>query len=200
MYKDHNFKGLQTHTGMKRSLSILFLFLLGCNAQQQSSAPAEKLYTYDVEESLSGLGIALSELGELPPGVNIERATQTGNLVYLSGNGPTLPNGERISGKVGADLSIEQGYEAARITAINHLSVLKAQIGDLNKVVRVVKVLGMVNADPAFTEHPRVINGYTDLMIEVFGDRGRHARSAVGMSSLPWNMACEVEAIIEVQE
>lgn len=185
---------------MKQLILLLFIVLTGCNAQNQATATAENLYDYDIEQRLAELEIELNEVGELPPGVNIERSTQSGNLIYLSGNGPTLPNGDRITGKVGTDLSVEQGYEAARITAINHLSVLKARIGDLNKVVKIVKVLGMVNADPSFTEHPQVINGYSDLMIAVFGDRGRHARSAVGMGSLPWNMACEVEAIVELQE
>lgn len=185
---------------MKQLILLLFILLTGCNTQNQATKTDENLYDYDVEQRLAELEIELNEPGELPPGINIERATQSGKLIYLSGNGPVLPNGDRITGKVGADLSIEQGYEAARITAINHLSVLKAQIGDLNKVVKIVKVLGMVNADPSFTEHPRVINGYTDLMTEVFGDRGRHARSAVGMGSLPWNMACEVEAIVEIRE
>lgn len=159
----------------------------------------ENLYTYDVEERLEELGIKL-ETPTLPPGINIELATQSGNLVYLSGNGPIANSGKRVIGKVDTDLSIEEGYEAARLTAINHLAVLKAEIGDLNRVVKIVKVLGLVNATPTFTEHPKVINGYSDLMIEVFGDRGRGARSAMGMVSLPWNLACEIEAIVEIQE
>ena len=92
-----------------------------------------------------------------------------------------------------------QGYEAARVTAINQLSVLKATLGNLNKVKRIVKVLGMVNASPEFTDHPAVINGYSDLMVEVFGERGKHARAAVGMGSLPGNIAVEIEMIVEIE-
>lgn len=174
----------------KRFLFALLLLANALNAQ-------ERLYTYDVEERIKELGIELSA-PNIPPGLNIELAVQSGNLIYLSGNGPIRPNGERITGKVGKALTTEEGYEAARITAINHLAILKAKIGDLNKVVKIVKVLGLVNADPDFTEHPKVINGYTDLMIQVFGERGKHARSAMGMGSLPWNLACEVETIVEV--
>ena len=177
-----------------KKLLFLLLLIVSYNSQSQN-----KLYDYDVEERISELGIEL-HTPTLPPGIKIELATKSGDLIYLSGNGPILPNGEKIVGKVGQDLTIEQGYEAARLTAINHLSVLKAKIGDLNKVVKIVKVLGLVNATTDFTEHPKVINGYTDLMIEVFGERGKHARSAMGMGSLPWNVACEVEAIVEVIE
>lgn len=173
-------------------LLVLASFVSFLNAQ-------ESLYSYDVEERLKELGIELSA-PDIPQGLNIELAVQSGNLIYLSGNGPILPNGKRIVGKVGKDLTTEEGYEAARITAINHLAVLKSKIGDLNKVVKIVKVLGLVNADPNFTEHPKVINGYTDLLLQVFGERGKHARSAMGMGSLPWNLACEVETIVEVAE
>lgn len=184
---------------MKPLIPFILLILVGCSSPDKATRAAEDLYDYDVEQRVAELGIELG-LSEMPPGIPIERATRVGDLVYLSGTGPSLPNGERIVGKVGTELTVEQGYDAARLTAINHLSVLKAQLGDLNKVVKVVKVLGMVNADPSFTEHPAVINGYSDLMIEVFGERGRHARSAVGMSSLPWNIACEVEMIVQVRE
>lgn len=155
------------------------------------------LYDYDLEKRIESLGITLSKQ-TLPPGLSIELASRSGNIVYLSGNGPIDAQGNKTSGKVGADLTIEQGYQAARLTAINHLAVLKAEIGDLNKVVKIVKVLGLVNAPLDFEDHPKVINGYSDLMIEVFGDRGRHSRSAMGMGSLPWNLACEIETIIEV--
>jgi enamine deaminase RidA (YjgF/YER057c/UK114 family) len=184
---------------MKQLIPFILIILFGCNAQNKETSTVENLYDYDVEQRLAELGIELRAT-ELPAGIPIERATQTNNLIYLSGTGPMLQNGERIVGKVGTDLTVEQGYEAARLTAINHLSVLKAQVGDLNRVVKVVKVLGMVNAGPSFTEHPKVINGYSDLLIEVFGERGRHARSAVGMGSLPWNIACEVEMIVQVKE
>jgi len=184
---------------MKRTLAIA-IFLLGlisCDTPTpNSSSSTEKLYNYDIEEKIAELGIELKPQ-KLPPGLKIEMATQSGNLIYLSGNGP-MQDGKRIEGKLGAELTIEEGYDAARMTAINHLTVLKEKIGDLNKVVKIVKVLGLVNATPDFTDHPKVINGYTDVMIEVFGERGRHARSAMGMGSLPWNLACEVETIVEV--
>ena len=183
---------------MKNQISTLVfclaIFFAGTVAIGQTP-----LYNYDIEARIDSLGIVLTP-PNLPPGLNIEMATQSGNHIYLSGNGPISSNGERITGKVGADLTVEEGYAAARMTAINHLSVLKAKIGDLNKVVKIVKVLGLVNAPPTFTQHPEVINGYTDLMIEIFGERGKHARSAMGMGSLPWNLACEIEAIIEIKE
>ena len=172
---------------------ILLLLCFACTTEQKA------LYDYDVEQRLSELEIEL-ETPKVPLGINIELANQSGNLIYLSGNGPMRSNGDKVVGKVGQELTIEEGYAAARLTAINHLSVLKAKIGDLNKVVKIVKVLGLVNAPPEFTEHPAVINGYTDLMIEVFGDRGRHARSAMGMGSLPWNLACEIETIVEIRD
>ena len=127
-------------------------------------------------------------------------AVRTGNLIFLSGKGPRKADGENITGKVGTDLTIEQGYEAARITGINQLSVLKAELGNLNKVKRIVKVKGMVNAATDFTDQPKVINGYSDLMVAVFGDKGKHARAAVGMGSLPSNIAVEIEMIVEVQD
>lgn len=172
---------------------LLLLLCFACAPQQKA------LYDYDVEQRLSELGIELVT-PKVPPGINIELANQSGNLIYLSGNGPMRSSGDKVVGKVGQELTIEEGYAAARLTAINHLSVLKAKIGDLNKVVKIVKVLGLVNAPPEFTKHPAVINGYTDLMIEVFGDRGRHARSAMGMGSLPWNLACEIETIVEIRD
>lgn len=150
----------------------------------------------DVESRLAELGIELPSASA--PVANYVNAVRTGNLVFLSGKGPLQEDGTQITGKVGADLTIEEGYEAARITGINLLSALKSEIGDLNRVQRVVKVLGMVNSTPDFENHPQVINGFSDLMVEVFGDRGRHARSAVGMGSLPSDIAVEIEMIVEV--
>ncbi len=175
------------------------IIMIGCQTQNKELSDKQELYDYDIEQRIEELGIELN-IPDIPPGLNFELATQQENLIYLSGNGPLKANGEIIAGKVGADLTIEQGYEAARLTAINHISILKAKIGDLNRVERVIKVLGMVNADPGFTDHPKVVNGYSDLLVEVFGERGKHARSAVGMASLPWNMACEVEMIVQISE
>jgi enamine deaminase RidA (YjgF/YER057c/UK114 family) len=153
--------------------------------------------TTDPEKRLKELGI---ELPTLPaPTANFVRAVKTGNLVFLSGHGPRKTDGSYIAGKVGQDLSIEQGREAAQLTAINLLASLKAAIGDLNQVARIVKVLGMVNAGESFTNHPQVMNGFSDFIVSVFGERGKHARSAVGMASLPNGMAVEIEMIVEVK-
>jgi enamine deaminase RidA (YjgF/YER057c/UK114 family) len=184
---------------MKNIFLVIVFLLIGCTSHVKESENTSTLYDYDVEQKIADLGIKL-EPPKLPPGIKIELANRTNNLIYLSGNGPINNNGNRTVGKVGVDLTKEQGYAAARLTAINHLAVLKQEIGDLNKVVKVVKVFGMVNSDASFTDHPQVINGYSDLLLEVFGERGKHARSAVGMNSLPWNLACEIEAIIEISD
>jgi enamine deaminase RidA (YjgF/YER057c/UK114 family) len=151
----------------------------------------------DPEQKLKEKGIELKAPAQ--PIANYVNVVRTGNLLFLAGKGPTKADGTNITGKVGKDLTIEQGYEAARVTGINHLAVLKAELGNLNKVKRIVKVLGMVNCEGNFMDHPKVINGYSDLMVEIFGEKGKHARSAVGMGSLPSNIAVEVEVIVEVE-
>ncbi len=151
----------------------------------------------DAETNLKEKGIVLTTPGK--PVANYVNVVRVGNLLFLAGKGPTKPDGSNITGKVGKDLTIEQGYEAARLTAINHLAVLKAELGSLNKVKRIVKVLGMVNCTEDFKDQPKVINGYSDLMVEIFGDKGKHARSAVGMYALPSNIAVEVEVVVEVE-
>jgi enamine deaminase RidA (YjgF/YER057c/UK114 family) len=156
------------------------------------------LMAQDPEAKLKEKGIVLTPPSK--PVANYVNAVRVGNLLFLAGKGPTKPDGTNITGKVGKDLTIEQGYEAARLTAINHLAVLKAELGDLNKVKRIVKVLGMVNCTDDFKDQPKVINGYSDLMVEIFGDKGKHARSAVGMNALPMAIAVEVEVIVEVEE
>ncbi len=147
----------------------------------------------------------LKELGlELPPAAkpvaNYVSAVRTGDLVYLSGHGPLRNDRTMITGKVGVDLTIEEGYEAARSVALGLLGSLKAEIGNLDKVRRVVKLLGMVNCTPDFIDQPKVINGASDLLVKVFGDKGKHARSAVGMNSLPMNISVEIEMIVEVED
>ncbi len=150
------------------------------------------------EDRVKELGLDLSHAPE--PVANYVPAVQVGNIVYLSGHGPLRPDGTLPAGKVGADLSVEEGYDAARLVGIGLLASLKAQIRSLDKVRRVVKTLGMVNAAPDFTDHPQVINGTSDLFREVFGDTdGVGARSAVGMGSLPGQIPVEVEMIIEVE-
>ncbi len=125
---------------------------------------------------------------------------RTENLVFTAGHGPGRADGTNIKGKLGVDLSIEQGYEAARVACVSLLSSLKAEIGDLNKVKRIIKVTGMVNSSADFYDQPKVINGCSDLLVEIFGERGKHARAAVGMVSLPSNIAVEIEMIVEIED
>ncbi len=190
---------------MKKGIWIfLSVIMISCgNSTATSEIPnteAESVLevNYDPERNVDSLGIVLRDQGT--PLANYVHAVRSGNLVFLAGKGPKQANGENIVGKLGVDLSIEEGYIAAREVAINQLSVLKAELENLNKVKRIVKVHGMVNAIPEFTDHSKVINGYSDTMVAVFGERGKHARAAVGMGSLPGNMAVEVEMIVEVFE
>ena len=149
------------------------------------------------EAKLSDMGITLPAVSA--PAGNYINAVRVGKLIFLAGKGPRNDDGTYITGKVGQDLTVEEGYAAARLVAINQLAALKAEVGDLSRVKRIVKVLGMVNAGPEFTQQPQVMNGYSDLMVAVFGERGKHARSSVGMVSLPSNIAVEVEMIVEVK-
>ena len=140
---------------------------------------------------------------ELPtppaPVANYVRAVRTGNLVFVSGHGPTRDGAYLFQGKVGAERTIEEGYEAAKLVMLNCLSSLKQEIGDLDRVTRVVKLLGMVNCTPDFGDQPKVINGASDLLVALYGEKGRHARSAVGMGSLPSGITVEIEMIVEVE-
>jgi enamine deaminase RidA (YjgF/YER057c/UK114 family) len=173
---------------------ILFalIFMVGCKPKNETQSSISS-----PEQALLDLGISLPEASS--PVANYVNGVRSGNLIFLSGKGPLKPDGTNITGKVGDTISIEEGYEAARLTAINQLAVLKVMLGDLSRVKRIVKVLGMVNANPEFTDHPKVINGYSDLMVAVFGEKGKHARAAVGMGSLPGNIAVEIEMIVEVE-
>jgi enamine deaminase RidA (YjgF/YER057c/UK114 family) len=155
------------------------------------------LIAQDAETKLKEKGIVL--VPPSSPVANYVNIVRVGNLLYLAGKGPQRADNTYITGKVGRDLTTEQGYEAARLAAVSHLAVLKGELGSLNKVKRIVKVLGMVNCTEDFKDQPKVINGYSDLMVEIFGDKGKHARSAVGMYALPFNMAVEVEVIVEVE-
>ena len=130
---------------------------------------------------------------------NYVSVVQAGKLLFLSGAIPRGEQEEKFKGKLGGNISIETGYLGAQTVAIQHLAILKAYLGDLSKIKRVVKVLGMVNASPDFEQHPKVINGYSDFMVLIFGEKGKHARSAVGVSSLPFNFCVEVEAIFEIE-
>jgi enamine deaminase RidA (YjgF/YER057c/UK114 family) len=145
----------------------------------------------------------LKRLGiELPPAsapvANYVNAVRAGHLLFLAGKGPAAVEGKRPSGKVGRDFTVEQAYQHARSTGLELLAAMRAELGSLDRVKRVVKLLGMVNAVPDFTEQPKVINGCSDLFVEVFGEAGRHTRSAVGMGSLPLGIPVEIECIVEV--
>lgn len=149
------------------------------------------------EENLARLGIDVST--PAMPVANYVPAVRTGNLVFVSGQGPRRPDGSMVTGKVGEAVSVDEAYEAARLCGIALIAGLKSQVGDLSNVRRIVKLLGMVNAAPAFTDHPKVINGCSDLLVDVFGENGKHARSAVGMGSLPDQISVEIEMIAEVE-
>ncbi len=151
-----------------------------------------------IEERLEALGL------QLPPPPSPVAAyvstVRTGDLVFVSGHGPMRDGRFTGIGKLGRDLDIEAGYQAARLVMLNCLASVKAEIGDLDKITRIVKVLGMVNSAPGFEEQPAVINGASDLLIEILGDRGRHARSAVGMAELPFGISVEIEMVVEVSD
>ncbi len=155
-------------------------------------------FTQDAEKKLKDLKIEL--LKPAAPIGTYTKAVRAGNLIFLSGHGPLKADGTYMTGKVGKDATLEQAFMAARQTAISMLSTLKAEIGDLNKVKRVVKVLGMVNCTESFTDQPKVMNGFSDLIVSIYGEKGIHARSAVGVIALPANMMVEVEMIVEVTE
>lgn len=152
----------------------------------------------DFDKKLKELGIEL--YAPTKPMGNYVKVVRTGNLLYFAGHGPTRSDNSNITGKVGKDLTWEQGYDAAKQTGIALLSTLKAEVGDLNKVKRIVKVLGMVNCTQEFTDQPKVINGFSDLMVSLFGEKGKHTRSAVGMYMLPSNIAVEIEMIVEIED
>ena len=150
-----------------------------------------------IKDRLTELGITLETVPE--PMGNYVHAVRTGNLLFLSGKGPRKAEGGVSTGKVGSDVTLEQGYQDARSVGITLLAVMENELGSLDSVTRIVKVLGMVNSAPDFTDHPKVINGCSDLFVEVFGDKGRHARSAVGLAALPSNITVEIEVIVEVE-
>lgn len=171
---------------MKALFTLLLLFL------------SSLVWAQSPEQNLTELGITLPEVS--PPIANYVKYVQTGDLIFLAGHGYCGEATEVDLGKVGRDLTVEQGYQAARHVGICALATLKSAIGDLSRVERIVKVEGMVNATEDFTQHPAVINGYSDLMVAVFGDAGKHARMAVGMNSLPRGMAVEVAMVVQLRE
>jgi enamine deaminase RidA (YjgF/YER057c/UK114 family) len=177
---------------MKKNFTSILLtfciFPVAINAQTKTGAEAR----------IKELGIHL--ITPTAPVANYVKAVRVGNMVYLSGHGPDKPDSGIVIGKVGSDLTLEQARDAARLVGISLLSTLKAEIGDLNKVNRIVKVLVMVNSIPTFEKQTQVINGCSDLLVEVFGENGKHARSAVGVASLPSNIPVEIEMIVELKK
>lgn len=149
------------------------------------------------EDRLAKLGITLPTAPV--PVANYVPFRIVGNLLYLSGHGPKRADGTYLKGRLGRDMTIEAAYAEARLTGLNLLATAKTALGDLSRVEMVVKLLGMVNAEPDFADHPKVINGCSDVFVDVFGEAGRHARSAVGMGSLPNGMAVEVEVILAIR-
>ncbi len=149
------------------------------------------------EQRLKNLGL---ELPEVPsPIANFVMWRQTGSLLYLSGQGPRKPDGSVVVGRLGLNHSVEDGYRDARQIGLQMLATIRQAVGSLDRIEAVIKLLGMVNAEPNFGDHPKVINGCSDLLVEVLGEAGKHARSAVGMGSLPGGMTVEIEAIIQIK-
>ena len=169
-----------------KNIVILALVLLSFNLSAQTP-----------EQKISQLGIQLPQIPE-SLGSYVDMV-KVGNMVFLSGRGPLKADGKYIAGKVGSSLTTEEGYQAARLTAINQLAVLKRAFGSLNKIKRIVKVNGYVNTAESFTDQSKVMNGFSDLLIEVFGEKGRHARTSVGVYTLPQNMVIEAEMIVEME-
>ncbi|HEX5268579.1 MAG TPA: RidA family protein [Acidimicrobiales bacterium] len=149
------------------------------------------------EARLAELGIDLPPVP--PPVANFVRTRLAGTILYVSGHGPIHPDGTRDKGKVGADVDVEQAQASARLTGLNMLATVRAALGSLDRVRQVLKVLGMVHSAPGFGRQPEVIDGFSNLMVEVFGEAGRHARSAVGMAELPFGIPVEIEMIVEVE-
>lgn len=176
---------------MIRSLLLISLVLSAFNTARAEDA-------FDPDAKLRALGLELPVKGK--PIANYVPSVRTGNLVYLAGHGPCGDLQPKQKGAVGKDRTIDEGYQTSRDTALCLISSLKSEIGDLRKVRRIVKVFGLVNAVDGFENHPKVINGASDLLVAVFGDRGRHARSAVGVSSLPMNLSVEIEMVVEVAD
>jgi len=186
---------------MKKKFNLLIFIvgftLVSCGSPQTQNKTVEVKSDFNPEAKLDSMGIVLPQ--PAVPVANFVNTVQVGNLLFLSGNGPKKLDGKFITGKVGSDLTIEEGYEAARLTGINQIGVLKSTLGDLSRVKRIIRVTGMVNATPDFKQHPAVVNGFSDLMVAVFGEKGKHTRAAVGMASLPFNIAVEIDMILEIE-
>lgn len=174
---------------LSRLKAVLPLLLSCCICTAVAQTP---------EKILKDLGITLPEVKS--PANSYTGFVRTGQLIFLSGKGPLSPTGQYITGKFGRDLTVEQGYAAARAVAIGQLAELKAAVGNLSKVKRIVMVNGFINSSPDFTGQSQVMNGFSDLMLKVFGAKGKHARTSVGVISLPFDMCLEVQMVAEVQD
>jgi enamine deaminase RidA (YjgF/YER057c/UK114 family) len=172
---------------MKRHVYTLLLLLSVASVTNAQS----------IEQKLTSMGLVLST--PTKPVANYVKAVRTGNLLFLAGHVSTRADGSPITGKLGRDMTVEQGYEAAKATTVSLLSTLKAELGELSRIRRIVKVTGFVNSTPDFPDQPKVINGCSDLLVALFGEKGKHARSAVGMAALPSNYAVEIEMVVEVE-
>lgn len=198
---------MKSRSNRRGFLKQSFLLSTGAAAGTLASLAVRGTVSVTADESSSAGGAErrLRELGiELPPAPKPVAvylpAVRVGNTLYTSGHGPRRADGKMIQGKVGSDLSLEEGNAAARVVGLNVLSTVRSTLGSLDKVVRLVKVLGMVNCTSEFSQQPQVINGFSELMVEVFGEQaGKGARSAVGMGSLPSNIPVEIEAIFQVR-
>ena len=180
---------------------FLLLALVGLGPKEESAPPeetAQEATAPTPEQVLETMGIELPTPGT--PVANYVRAVRTGNLVFLAGHIPRGGDGEVVRGKLGDNFTVEQGYEAAKLSAIGLLASLRAEIGELDRVQRIVKVTGFVNSAPDFVDQSRVVNGTSDFLVEVFGERAKHARAALGMASLPLGAAVEVEMIVEIAD
>lgn len=174
---------------MKKIIILFTITLLGFGFTVSAQTP---------EEILKAKGI---DLPVLPRAIgNYTSLVKSGNLIYLSGRGPLQPDGKYMTGKLGNEMTVQQGYTAARLCGIAQIAVLKGALGNLSKVKRIVKVTGFVNATDSFADQPKVINGFSDLMVEIFGSAGIHSRSAIGVASLPAGWPVEVEMIVEIEE
>lgn len=187
-------------THLKRIRMLLFLVSVMLVTLAQTITPPFSLAqaTSDPEQRLRELNLTLPEPTRSV--ANYVSAVRTGSLLFVAGHGPCGMSTEQSTGKVGRERTIEDGYAAARQTALCLLATVKAELGSLKKVNRIVRVFGMVNAIDGFDQHPKVINGGSDLLVAVFGERGKHARAAVGMASLPFNWTVEIEMVVEVTD
>jgi enamine deaminase RidA (YjgF/YER057c/UK114 family) len=202
MHRDllYNRAHLHTATRLRRMRTFLFVVTVMLGTIYHVIAPpfSSAQQNPDPEQRLKELTLVLPE--PTRPVANYVPAVRTGSLLFVAGHGPCGMPTEKSTGKVGRERTVEEGYAAARQTALCLLATIKAELGSLKKVNRIVRVFGMVNAVDGFDQHPKVINGCSDLLVSVFGERGKHARAAVGMASLPFNWTVEIEMLVEVAD